>query len=154
MATRPGPVIPDHVAVANQLRHAVTRLARILRQQDPGSLGPTMSSALATISHDGPLTLGALAAREHVAPPSITKVVDKLEAAGLVDRHQDTSDRRVFRVEVTPAGRRHLAALRSRRTAWLASRLEELDPEDLARLAAAGDVLERLSRIATEEARR
>ena len=45
---------------------------------------PTLSAALATIVRDGPLTLGELAAREHVAPPSITKAVEKPWAAGLV----------------------------------------------------------------------
>jgi DNA-binding MarR family transcriptional regulator len=142
----------DSVALAGQLRLSITRLARILRQQDAGSLGPTMSSALATITHDGPLTLGELASREHVAPPSITKVVDQLEAKGLVRRAHDSHDRRVTRVETTAAGRRHIAQTRSRRTAWLAVRLDDLSAEDLERLWAASEVLERLSRRASEDA--
>lgn len=141
----------DPVEVADALRLSVARLARILRQQDAGSLGPTLSSALATINAEGPLTLGALAGREHVAPPSITKVVEKLEARGLVRRSRDGEDRRVVRVEVTPAGRRHIAVARSRRTAWLATRLQELPAEDLARLADAGDVLQQLSRMVSGE---
>jgi DNA-binding MarR family transcriptional regulator len=142
----------DSVALAGQLRLSITRLARILRQQDAGSLGPTMSSALATITHEGPLTLGELAGREHVAPPSITKVVDQLEAKGLVRRTQDRNDRRVTRVETSAAGRRHIAQARSRRTAWLAVRLDDLALEDLERLWGASEVLERLSRIVSDEA--
>ncbi len=142
----------DSVALAGQLRLSITRLARILRQQDAGSLGPTMSSALATITHEGPLTLGELAAREHVAPPSITKVVDQLEAKDLVRRTQDRNDRRVTRVETSAAGRRHIAEARSRRAAWLALRLDDLPAEDLERLWAASGVLERLSRIVSDEA--
>jgi DNA-binding MarR family transcriptional regulator len=142
----------DSVALAGRLRLSITRLARILRQQDAGSLGPTMSSALATITHDGPLTLGELAGREHVAPPSITKVVGQLEAKGLVRRVQDLRDRRVTRVETTTAGRRHIAQTRSRRTAWLAVRLDDLPADDVERLWAAADVLERLSRIASDQA--
>jgi DNA-binding MarR family transcriptional regulator len=142
----------DSVALAGRLRLSITRLARILRQQDAGSLGPTMSSALATITHDGPLTLGDLAGREHVAPPSITKVVGQLEAKGLVRRVQDGRDRRVTRVETTAAGRRHIAQTRSRRTAWLAVRLDDLPADDVERLWAAADVLERLSRIASDQA--
>jgi hypothetical protein len=46
--------------------------------------------------------------------------------------------------QVTAAGRRHVARNRSRRTAWLASRLAELSADDLDRLAGAADVLERL----------
>jgi DNA-binding MarR family transcriptional regulator len=137
-------VITDSVEVASRLRLSVTRLARILRHQDAGGLLPTLSAVLATVDREGPLTLGDLAQREHMAPPSITKAVEKLEAMGLVVRRRDEVDRRVWRVKVTPAGRRHVVQNRSRRTAWLATRLEELGADDRARLAAAAEVLERL----------
>ena len=65
--------VPDLGAVADNLRLSVTRLARILRRQDLDALPPTLSSALHSISFDGPLTLGDLAALEHVAPPTITR---------------------------------------------------------------------------------
>jgi DNA-binding MarR family transcriptional regulator len=130
--------------IAGALRFSVIRLARLLRQQDRSGLSPTLTAALATISREGPLTLGELAGREQVAPPSITKVVAKLEAEGLVTRRADTADRRVSRVAVTPAGQRRLEANRSRRTAWLESRLRELPPDELAQLEAAVGVLERL----------
>ena len=83
------PKTADPVEVAGRLRLSVTRLARILRHQDAGGLVPTLSSALATIDREGPLTLGTLAVREHVAPPSITKAVVKLEAMGFVERRTD-----------------------------------------------------------------
>ena len=134
----------DSVEVASRLRLSVTRLARILRHQDTGGLLPTLSAVLATVDREGPLTLGDLAQREHVAPPSITKAVEKLEGMGFVARQRDDSDRRVWWVKVTPAGRRHVVQNRSRRTAWLATRLHELAPGDRARLAEAVDVLERL----------
>jgi DNA-binding MarR family transcriptional regulator len=78
----------------------------------------------------------------------MTKVVEKLEAQGFVTRRIDPSDRRVSLVTVTTAGKRHLDSTRLRRTAWLASRLEHLSPEQLDRLEGAIDVLEVL--IATE----
>src|SRR3954466_10589348 len=106
--------------VAGSLRFSVIRLARLLRQQDRSGLSPTLTAALATISREGPLTLGELAGREQVAPPSITKVVAKLEDRGLVERRLDERDRRVTRVEVSAAGRAQLEAARTRRTAWLA----------------------------------
>jgi len=134
----------DPVEVAGRLRLSVTRLARILRHQDAGGLVPTLSSALATIDREGPLTLGTLAVREHVAPPSITKAVVKLEAMGFVERRTDDTDRRVSRAAITPAGHRHVMQNRTRRTAWLATRLQELSADDVERLAAAAEVLERL----------
>jgi len=74
---------PDPVELAGRLRLSVTRLARILRHQDAGTLAPTLSAALATVDRDGPLTRGDLVLREHVAPPSITKAVEKLAWNGL-----------------------------------------------------------------------
>jgi DNA-binding MarR family transcriptional regulator len=136
---------PDPVEVAGRLRLSTTRLARILRQQDQLGLTPTLTAALATIAREGPLTLGALATSEQVSPPTITRVVGKLEAAGLVRRRPDPTDGRVSRVELSPAGRRQLDTGRTRRTAWLATRLRELPPEDLARLHEAAGVLERLT---------
>jgi DNA-binding MarR family transcriptional regulator len=137
---------PDPVEVAGRLRLSTTRLARILRQQDQLGLTPTLTAALATIGREGPLTLGELAAREQVSPPTITRVVGKLEDAGLVRRRPDPNDGQVSRVELSPAGRRQLDTGRTRRTAWLATRLRELPPEDLARLHEAAAVLERLTR--------
>jgi DNA-binding MarR family transcriptional regulator len=79
-----------------------------------------------------------------VAPPSITKAVEKLVAAGLVPRTPDDADRRCLRVRTTAAGRRRVAQNRSRRTAWLAARVADLSPTDLAKLDAGTEVLERL----------
>ena len=135
----------DPTVLAGRLRLSVTRLARLLRNQDDSGLSATLGAALATIAHSGPLTLGELAATEQVSPPSITKVVDKLEQRGLVSRRSDETDGRVCRVQLTAAGRRQFEGMRRRRTAWLATRLGELDPADLERLHAAADLLERLS---------
>lgn len=136
----------DASEVAGRLRFSVARLARILRQQDRSGLAPTLGAVLATVAREGPLTLGELAAQEQLTPPSITKVVERLEGLGLVDRSRDPLDRRVCRVQVSPSGQRQLDDNASRRTAWLATRLERLAPEQLAGLAAAADVLEELTR--------
>jgi DNA-binding MarR family transcriptional regulator len=141
----------DPIEVAGRLRLSVTRLARILRHQGAESLAPTLGAALATVKREGPLTLGELAFRERVAPPSITKAVDKLERMGFVERRPDELDRRVTRVQVTSTGRRYLVKNRSQRTAWLATRLRELPAKDVECLAAAADVMERLIERSTGE---
>lgn len=143
MSTRPS--VAAELDTVVRLRASVTRLARLLRQQDQTGYGPTAIAVLATVGYEGPLTLGELATREQVAPPTITKVVDKLEANGLVTRSADADDRRVRRVEITPAGLAQLDEARMRRTTWLAERLAALDPDDLDRLRAAVDVLEQLT---------
>lgn len=132
--------------VAARLRLSATRLARRLRQESASGRTPSQLSALASIEQHGPLTLGALAEHERVAPPTITNIVAKLEADGLVIRHIDPADRRFARVAVTPTGAALLAEIRRRKTTWLAGRIADLDPEQRARLAAALDALDALSR--------
>jgi DNA-binding MarR family transcriptional regulator len=74
----------------------------------------------------------------------MTKVVEKLEHFGFISRTVDPHDRRVSRVAITPAGRRHLDSTRDRRTAWLAGRLQGLEPDQLGQLVAALPALEAL----------
>jgi DNA-binding MarR family transcriptional regulator len=135
---------PPRPDTAERLRLSVARLARLLRQQDDSGLGPTVTAALSTIAKHGPITLGDLAAREQVAPPTITKVVEKMVAAGLIERSSNPSDRRVSLVGITALGAERLENFRTRRTAWLHERLHELGADELDRLEAATDVLEQL----------
>ena len=121
-----GTVAPE---IVERLRLVIARLARLLRQQDDSGLGPTITAALSTVNKHGPLTLGELAASERVAPPTITKVVDKMEGAGLVERRPHSVDRRISLVSITAAG---------------TARLDELAGDDLALLAEATAVLERI----------
>ncbi|HVM08333.1 MAG TPA: MarR family transcriptional regulator [Acidimicrobiales bacterium] len=131
--------------LAERVSHVTTRLARMLRQQDEGELTLTFRAALATIERRGPLTLGDLAAIEHMAPPTVTKVVTQLDERGLIQRTIDPDDRRVTRVSVSPAGAALLAADRKRRTEWLAGELRRLSADERERLAAAVEVLEGLT---------
>lgn len=135
----------DATALAAQLRLSVTRLARQLRQMSDSDLTPTQVSVLATVSKHGPLALGELAEHERVASPTITKAVGALHERGLVSKTADPADRRFVRVELTRDGEALLERSRARKNAWLARRLRELSPDDLDRLAAATEVLERLT---------
>jgi DNA-binding MarR family transcriptional regulator len=135
---------PDVADMAARLRLSATRLARRLRQEAGTGHTPSQLSALATVHRHGPLTLGALAELERVAPPSITKVVAKLEADGLLERTTDPTDRRIHRVDVTRAGEGLLAETRRRKTTWLTGRIRELPLDEQARLAGALDVLDHL----------
>jgi DNA-binding MarR family transcriptional regulator len=141
-----GPDPSEEVAeVAHRLRLATARLARLLRQQAGTGLSPSQHSVLTSIDVNGSLTLGALAAIEQVAPPTITKIVSKLEDDGLVVRTVDSRDRRVARVSVSEVGHARLEQSRSRRDAWLTQRLAGLSPDEVARVTEALDVLERLA---------
>jgi DNA-binding MarR family transcriptional regulator len=146
-STAPRPASGDDAVaeLAGRLRLAVARLARQLRQTAESDLSPTQLATIATLDRTGPVTLSELAALERVAPPSITRAVGRLVDGGLVVRHPDLHDRRITRVALTPAGRALLERNRSRRNAWLATRLRELPPDEVERLAAAADVLEHLA---------
>lgn len=131
--------------LAGRLHLAVTRVARRLRQEADAELTPSQISALATVSRHGPVTLGEIAELERVAPPTVTRVISKLEGDGLVTRREDPEDRRVALVASSPAGERLLGRARRRKVAWLVEHLESLDPQERERLAAAAEILERLA---------
>jgi DNA-binding MarR family transcriptional regulator len=135
----------DVVELAARLRLAVARLNRQLRQQAGTGLSPSQQSVLTSIEANESLTLGELAAIEQVAPPTITKIVAKLEEDGLVARSVDAVDRRIARVTITGEGHRRLEHSRSRRNAWLAMRLRELTTDEIACLSPAVEVLEAMA---------
>lgn len=133
---------PDVVDVAADLRLGATRLARRLRQEVEVRLTPSLHSALVSIHVHGPMTLGELAEHERVTPPTVTKVVGRLEEQGLVERIADTDDRRVCRVGTTPAGDELLEESRAAKNAWLAGRIRDLPVEDLEVLRRAAELVE------------
>jgi len=90
------------------------------------------------------MTLGQLAAQEMVTPPSVTRMVTALEKHGFVRREADATDRRIARISLTAGGRRALCRTRTRKTAYLAQRLSQLDAAQLATLCDALPILERL----------
>ena len=135
----------DAAALATTLRLSITRLARRMRQLADTDLTPSQLSALAMIERSDSLSLSALAEQEQIGAPTMSKIVDKLCEAGLVERQGDSADRRVTRLCVTTDGRKSLNEIRQRRTAWLATRLAELDDDDLAALSRAAEILHRLT---------
>ena len=102
----------------------------------PFGLTPHQVRALRVIGR-GPLRPGELAEELRVAPRSVTDVVDGLEAAGLLERQPDATDRRAVLLELTPHGSEVLTRVSAARDlasdAWLA-RLSESDQEELNRL--------------------
>ena len=60
---------------------------------------------LLTFSSRGSLPLGKMGERLQVHPTSVTSIVDRLEAAGLVVRRPHPEDGRAVLAEITPAGR-------------------------------------------------
>ena len=131
---------------ADRLHSAAIHLLRRLRAVDETSgLSTPRLSALSVIVFRGPLRLSALAAAEQVRRPTITRLVQELEGAGLVERLADTTDRRASRLRATTKGRRLLEAARRRRVRLLASARARLSPEERSLLARATDLLGRIT---------
>jgi DNA-binding MarR family transcriptional regulator len=130
--------------LAGHLRLIIVRTARRLRQEAASELSPSMTAALSTVERHGPMTPSEVAARERIQRPTATRVLARLEEAGLVQRTPDPHDRRSSLLTTTPAGAELLAELRTRKTAFLAERLEGLSPDERATLDRAADILERM----------
>jgi DNA-binding MarR family transcriptional regulator len=138
----------DDRAAVNELRGAVMRLSRRLRHQRVDeTLSPTEMSVLATLSRCGSATPGELARKEHVQPPSMTRIVAMLESKGLVRREPHPEDRRQVVVSRTEQADSMLAESRTKRNAWLAKLAEGLTPEELAVMRQAAPVLEKLAHL-------
>ena len=132
------------VDLAPRLRMAIVRTARRLRQEAGSPLTPSQGAALATIDRHGPLTPSELASRERIQRPTATRILSRLEEHGLIERTADLYDRRSSLLTVTTTGKDLLEELRTRKTAFLAARLDGLEPEERATLERAADILERV----------
>lgn len=128
--------------LASDLSLAVMRLSRQLRFRRPQSpVSLSQLSALATLAKEGPMTPGALAIRERVRPPSMTRVIASLAELGFVDRVAHPDDGRQVLVSVSKAGAELLEAERRASQEWLAQRLAGLGRADRETLRDAADLM-------------
>ena len=132
----------EALEVANRLRPALLKLARELRRESH-ALGVTggQVTLLIQIQRNRGLGVRDLAALERMSPAAMSGYVDRLEKAGLVTRAVDPADGRRQILTVTDEGDRVLRSVKSRRTAWLAARLQQLSHNELAAVDAAVEPL-------------
>ena len=138
-------LVNDPITIANRLRPVLLRLARELRREIH-SLGVTggQVSLLAQVKHNPGITASELAERERVSAPGMSGHLVRLEAANLIERKRAT-DRRRIGLYLTSEGAKVLRSVRSKRTAWLSARLEQLEPAERERIEDALDALEKLT---------
>jgi DNA-binding MarR family transcriptional regulator len=135
-------VVDPDARLAGDLSLAVVRLARQLRfrrAESPISL--SQLSALSTLAKEGAMTPGALAERERVRPPSMTRVIASLAELGFVARTAHPADGRQVLVSVSQAGADLIEAERAASQEWLRRRLERLDPDQRRTLLLAADLM-------------
>jgi DNA-binding MarR family transcriptional regulator len=142
--TRRTVVLPE--ADTARVYVALGRVSRSLRRDSaemPISLG--LLSALFTLTKEGPLRPGELAAREGIAAPSMTKTVTALESGGYVERTADPVDGRAWLIRATAAGRKLVDSTQEQKLHGLARRIQALEPEQVTALMAALPALEALA---------
>jgi DNA-binding MarR family transcriptional regulator len=139
-------VVGEAVGGAARLRIAVARLSRRLRPTAAaGALTTTEVDVLVAVDRHGPLRLSDLADFAGLNPTMLSRLIPRLEVAGLVRRLGAEGDRRVCRVEATTKGRRLLERIRSERNDALSRLLRELDTADRDAVFEALPVLEMLA---------
>ena len=138
--------MPDSPQVAAELRRAILRLNRRLRQQNTDSdLTPSQISALSTLYREGPLSAGDLASRERVRPPSVTPTINALQAAGFVSKNEHPTDGRQLVISISDAGRTRVEADVAARERWLSQQLSGLSAQDRETLAKAAVLINNLA---------
>jgi DNA-binding MarR family transcriptional regulator len=136
----------NRATVADALHSAAIHLLRGVRKEDElTGVGPARLSALSVLVFAGPMRLTELARIEQVKPPTMTKVIAGLEAAGLTKRRADAEDARAVRLEATARGTKLLQEGRRRRVERLTTALQALAQEELDVLARAAAIIERVS---------
>jgi len=138
---------PTADELAKTLREAIHRLNRRVRQARPvGDLTFSQLSALTSLQLAGALTPRELADMERVQPPTMTKIVGKLEDLGLVARTPHPTDRRQVILAATEHGRAVFAQFEKARNEWLAVQLAELSGAERDTLARAAEILQQVAK--------
>jgi DNA-binding MarR family transcriptional regulator len=131
---------------AVRLRRAISKLARHFNTSatDEG-LTPTQASVLGLVASRGPVSLADLVQYEHINPTMLSRVVGKLDTAGLIVRTQDPDDLRSVSLTATDAGRATHHRIRTQRAATVSRSAESLSASEQRSIVSALPALERLA---------
>ncbi|MFJ9691781.1 MarR family winged helix-turn-helix transcriptional regulator [Kitasatospora sp. NPDC101183] len=156
-AGEPGePPADQAVEHARRLTDTVTRLRRALRSSIrtdyPWESLPMAQVELLQTLAAAPLRVGELAARQRLAPNTVSGLIGKLLDAGFVDRQADPGDRRTARIALTPAGRRQLDDWQHAHERRIATALDALEPGERAAVVQALPALEQLAKALAQPA--
>jgi len=128
-------VLDDTISqeLAPQVHEAFSRLARRLRALDlPYGLTNERLSTLAAVAAHESISVSALAEAEIVTVPTMSHMVDALEAEGFVKRRDDKFDSRAVLVSTTAKGRRAYQRATQQSLSHLKGTLSTLQPQQLA----------------------
>jgi DNA-binding MarR family transcriptional regulator len=133
--------------VALRIRESITKVNRRLRQTRPlGDLTIAQISAMLSLESAGAMTPRELAEAERVQPPTITRIIARLEERGLIQRTPHPTDGRQVILAPSPAGRQLLTEYQRVRDEWLAQRIARLTADERVTLHRAAEILTRMAK--------
>jgi DNA-binding MarR family transcriptional regulator len=133
--------------VALRIREAITKVNRRLRQTRPlGDVTIAQISAMQSLQAAGALTPRELAEAERVQPPTMTRIIARLEERGLIQRTPHPTDGRQVILAPSPEGRQMLGEYQRVRDEWLAQRVARLSAEERETLHRAAEILARIAK--------
>ncbi len=136
-ATSPGPR-PDESAerIAGAVEELVAVWSRAFQLAAP-HVSALQLRALEALEHRRRLNLTGLASELDLGLPTASRLCDRLEAAGFLERSVQPRNRREVSLVVTARGRRLLHDIAVRRRRTLAVVLNAMDPDERAALVRA-----------------
>ena len=146
----------EHKPNCLQVGFLLADTARILRRiidKRARTIGMSRAqwAVLSRISRNEGLRQVDLAAEMEMEPISVARIIDKLQAAGLVERRPDPSDRRAYRLHLLPAAAPVLEQVRAIGNGVLQPALAHLESHEIeALIATLGDLRANLLTIETE----
>jgi len=129
--------------IAEALPQRTSALSRLFLTRTTVCVSRTEVGVLRSLNA-GPRRITELAADERVTQPAITLLVNRLEERGWVRRTADPSDGRAVLVSLTPVGEAVFEQLRAEYRALLHEEMAMLDDSEVAALAAAVEILDKL----------
>jgi DNA-binding MarR family transcriptional regulator len=140
--------VPSARETARALNSGAIHLLRSMRRVDRlAGLTPARLSALSVLVFAGPCSLGRLARAEDVAGPTMTRIVDGLEAAGLALRTEHPDSARSVLISATEKGAQLMHEAADRRIEAIMSALQQMPARDRERIRAAAPALVELAEV-------
>lgn len=144
MSTEAGTGEVGDEQLAAELRRVLLVSSRVLRSHTASDeVSASQYSVLAYLERSGESTPGALASFEHVSPPVMTRILARLEEAGLVARTAHPQDGRQVLVSLTTTGEELVRRGREERDEWLRGRIGEITDAERRTLGEAVAILRR-----------
>lgn len=130
-------------AFLNVLRTAAVLERAVGHVLRPAGLTQTQYNALRILrgAHPGSLPCNTVGERMVTPVPDVTRLLDRLEARGWVERRRGTTDRRIVEVRITDGGLALLAELDPRVERWIRDRFAALPGDAITALVEALETL-------------